>query len=222
MSLSETIRVSSVFKNIHLHEYSERGIDSPSVIKKKGSRSEQNTIQTLPIVDEKAIHEAYQQGIEEGNRRATELLHSEYVHRIELEQQKINDVIQRIENSLKELSPKIENVLLHFSLGVAEQIVRQEIATNPQIVLNVIKDGIRNILGVEKIKIRINPVDKNIIQESKISIQSISESLREIIFETDENVEAGGCIIESDIGNVDARIATQIEQVNKIITEYHQ
>ena len=42
------------------------------------------------------------------------------------------------------------------------------------------------------------------------------------MFVADEHVEQGGCIIESDLGNVDARIATQIEQVYAIINQQQQ
>jgi flagellar assembly protein FliH len=219
MSLSEAIKIPKSHRTIRLSGRS-------NVIKAKLQSDSELTdagndggMQSLPAITEQAVHEAYQKGIEEGSRRTSDLLQSEYAHRVQIEQKKINDVLSEIELYLKKLSSQTEQALLDFSLGIAGNIVRQELSLHPEIVLNIIKDGIRNIIGVEKIKIRMNPVHKNLVQEEKRSIQSLSESIREIIFEPDESIEVGGCIIESDIGNVDARIATQLEQVQKIFTE---
>lgn len=219
MSSCETIKIPKQYKKISLADFVDAGRAVSGVIRDgAGSgKKTQTLLEPLGVSHEKAVHDAYQQGLEEGNRRATELLQSEYIRRTELEEGKINEVLKKAELHLRELSPRIENALLQFVVGVAEQIVRQEIKTDQTIVLNTIKEGIKNISGVEKITIRINPAHKVIVQKSKPSIQSISESLRDIRIETDDTVEPGGCIIESDIGTIDARIATQLDQVKKII-----
>ena len=206
-----------------LVDFTAAGSDSSGAVHHASGKGKnaRTVLEPLGISHEKALHDAYQQGLEEGNRRATELLQSEYVRRTELEEGKINDVLKKAEHHLKELSPHIENGLLQFAVGVAEQIVRKEIKTDRTVVLNTIREGIKNISGVEKITIRIHPSHKIIVQKNKTSIQSISESLRDIRIETDDTIEPGGCIIESDIGNVDARVATQLEQVKKIIAANH-
>lgn len=214
MSSSDVIKISKAFRTARIH-----GVDSPNLLR---ADSQMFARGMAPLVDEQAVHNAYQQGVEEGNRRATELLKSEYHGRVEEERHQIQAVFRTIEERLSSLTPAVEKALLAFTLGIAGHVIRQEVKTNPEIVLNVIKDGIKNILGVETIKIRVHPSNVQLVQEQKHTIQSVSASLREIIFEADEHIEQGGCIIESDLGNVDARIITQIEQVNSIINQQQQ
>ncbi len=219
MSSSDVIKISNAFRSIRI-----QGLDSSNLLQENGTHliDKYSSRPMTPLVDEKAVHNAFQQGIEEGHRRATELMKAEYVDRVEEERNQIRSLFQTIEQRLTGLTPAVEKALLTFTLGVAEHIIRQEVKMSPEIVLNVIKDGIKNILGVETIKIRVHPSNIQLVQEQKHSIQSVSSSLREIIFEADEHVEQGGCIIESDLGNVDARIITQIEQVNSIINQQQQ
>jgi len=219
MSSSDVIKISNTFRSIRI-----QGVDSRNLLRDNDTQLlEQYSGKTMtPLVDEQAVTNAFQQGIEEGHRRATELMKAEYRDMVEEERNQIQSLFQTIEQRLTGLTPAVEKALLTFTLGVAEHIVRQEIKTSPEIVLNVIQDGIKNILGVETIKIRVHPSNVQLVQEQKHAIQSVSSSLREIIFEADEHVEQGGCIIESDLGNVDARIVTQIEQVSSIISEQQQ
>lgn len=219
MSSSDVIKISNAYRSIRV-----KGADSPNLLSDSDTQllDQYPSRVMTPLVDEQAVHNAYQQGVEEGHRRATELMKSEYQEMIDQEQNQIHSLLQTIEQRLSGLTPAVEKALLTFTLGVAEHIVRQEIKISPEIVLNVIQDGIKNILGVETIKIRVNPSNVQLVQQQKHTIQSVSSSLREIIFEADEHIEQGGCIIESDLGNVDARIITQIEQVNSIINQQQQ
>ena len=219
MSSSDVIKIANQHRSVHI-----QGYDSPHQFGGNGTQLlEQYPSRGMaPLVDEKAVHNAFQKGVEEGHRRATELLKGEYLDRVEEERNQIQALFKRIEEGLTALTPSAEKALMTFTVGVAEHIIRQEAKTSPEIVVNVIKDGIKNILGVEKITIRVHPSNFQLVQEQKHIIQSVSSSLREILFEADEHIEQGGCIIESDLGNVDARIITQLEQVYTIINQQQQ
>jgi len=62
--------------------------------------------------------------------------------------------------------------------------------------------------------IKINPADFSVLHSEDQGI-FLEESFSKIKFEQDEKIEPGGCIVETDIGNVDSRIATQIFEVRK-------
>lgn len=222
--LFETVKIPRTAGRVKVHSTSKSKNAYSNVLPL--SQSSENgavqvaSIQSLSAVGEHELHEAYQKGIEEGRKRTSELLQSEYSARVESECQRIDQFLSTIKEQLSTIGGNAESALLRFSLGVAEQIVRQQIKTNPEIVLNTIKDSIKKIFGVERIKIRINPIDMNIAQEGRSGIQSISQSLREIVFESDASIESGGCIIESDLGNVDGRISMQLEQIAVMLDEH--
>lgn len=174
----------------------------------------------LGMVSEERAREAFEQGIEEGSRRTTALLQEQYAVRMEEEAQKVAALMDSIQRVLVHQSAETEQALFRFSLGVAEHIIRREVAQDRDILLAIMKDGIRKIVGVERMKVRVNPSDLEYVHEKRQTIQSVSDSLREIIFDGDPAVEPGSCAIESDIGNVDARIVSQLDQVRDIISKH--
>jgi len=190
-----------------------------SAVLKAEERSDELMV-SLGMVSEEREREAYERGIEEGSRRTTALLQEQYSVRMEEEAQKVNALMDSIQRVLVHQSAATEQALFRFALGVAEQIIRREVSQDKDILLSIMKDGIRKIVGVERMKIRVNPADLEYVHEKKQTIQSVSDSLREIVFDGDPSVEPGSCAIESDIGNVDARIVSQLEQVRDIISKH--
>lgn len=220
MSSCEIIRMPRSQRKIRIdsEEYFPVGPSNVSSVIKSSGHEE--ILQSFNLVSEEKVREAFEHGIEEGSRRTTELLQDQYSERIAQECLRINQVLSSIQSTLSSQSVQTEQALFEFAIGVAEHIIRREISQDKEILVNIMKDGIRKIVGVEQMKVRLHPSDLNYIQENKHTIQSVSDSLREITFESDPSVDPGGCTIESDIGNVDARISTQLEQVKDIIGKH--
>ena len=227
----ETIKISRPQKKVKIHTavlepFNDAAglparISSPSRGSSREKTSQQTkTIQPLPAVDEEAVREAYNSGIEEGRRRTVELLEEQYALRIQEHCSRIDQLLSEVQQRLQTVTPELEQSLFRFVVGVAEHIIRKEVHTKSEIILSVIKDSVKKIIGVEKVKVRINPAEMKYVRGKKTTIQSVSDSLREITFDADDSVEPGGCIIESDIGNVDARISTQLEQVKDILLKH--
>ncbi|MBW7886944.1 MAG: hypothetical protein H3C35_01110 [Bacteroidetes bacterium] len=227
MSSSETIKIQRNAASVKILRFpvvqTEQETEPMNGTAEEEVRNNEKVFSSIsPIYDEQAVNEAFQRGIEEGNRRAAELLQQEYNGRIAQEHDRLTALMETLQQRLALAGPDVEKALTNFSLAVAENIIRKEVQIDTSIIEQIIKDGIRKIIGIEKITISLNPQDAALFREKKHTLQSASESLREITFLDDPAIERGGCILESDIGNVDARIATQIEQVRSIINNsYH-
>ena len=131
----------------------------------------------------------------------------------------LESLMANIRKEFSNLQQKSEEIVVRFSIAVAEQILRREVLLDNTIVLQQIKEGLRRVLGVDHIKIRVNPVDEAMVREQRAAIASGSDSLHDMIIEADEKVERGGCILESDSGNVDVRISTQMKKIETAMFE---
>lgn len=191
-----------------------------SNVQKSTAHHDGAVVQAFGLVSEEKVREAFEQGIEEGSRRTTELLQDQYSERITEETVRIRQVLSSIEQALSTQSVATEQALFEFAVGVAEQIIRREVTLDRTILLTMMQDAVRKIVGVERVVVRVHPSDLNYIQENRHAVQSASEALREITFEGDASIDPGGCTVESDIGNVDARIATQLDQVKELIGKH--
>lgn len=161
------------------------------------------------------VSEAYQRGFNDAEKILREKINAELNEHILLFDQLVKNLYSEIEM----LEKKIESIVLSLAIEIAKKIVKKEIDSNNDFVVNQVKEAIKRVVGIEKIKLRINPEDEKLIKELKPELLQIADSTREIIVEADPSIERGGCIIESELGNVDARISTQFSQIENSLIE---
>ncbi|GAB4133606.1 MAG: hypothetical protein Fur0015_06840 [Ignavibacteriales bacterium] len=162
------------------------------------------------------LEEARNQGFENGKMAAFNELEKEFVKRLKLKAEQFENYIASIDNRIKEYEQSIENILIELSFLFAEKIIKREIEKETNIVEN-ISAAAKKIAGATKITIKLNPEDYEFIQSTNQDLLA-NESFSKILFEKDEKIEHGGCLIESEIGNVDARINTQMNEMKQKIS----
>jgi flagellar assembly protein FliH len=162
---------------------------------------------------EEALSDAYDRGVEEGERRA-DAEFREALERLRIEEdQRISTLLVGMTDQMKVLQRTVEQDAYRFALAVAERIIKREVTLSDDIVILQIKEAMRRIVGVESIKLRVHPSDEAVVHEHRAAFLSSLGNVRDLVIETDEAMERGGCIIESASGNVDARISTQLRQI---------
>ncbi|MHB1687315.1 MAG: FliH/SctL family protein [Ignavibacteriaceae bacterium] len=155
----------------------------------------------------------YEKGFDDGRKSAIAQLEKDFAERLNKKYQAINNVISEFDRLASEYSQSFEKLVIHLSLAISEKIVKREIAQNP-IIENVLSDAIKRVIGSNKILVKLNPDDLKSFNEESKNLFS-DESFSRINFESDERIEAGGCLVETEIGNVDARISTQLNELKK-------
>jgi len=81
--------------------------------------------------------------------------------------------------------------------------------------LNIIKEALKKILDHKGIKIKVSPADLQFVKDSKLQLLDSIDAAEGIIFEEDPSIREGGCIIETSLGDIDARIDKQIQMVEE-------
>jgi flagellar assembly protein FliH len=183
------------------------------------------------VVDEQAAQaiaeEAFARGVEEGTRQAESAYAVELKRRlIEEREQATSSAAGRLERIGDKLQAQIgdvqvraEEAVVRLALSIAEQVVKREVRMNNTLVIQQIREALHRVVGVEHIKIRVNPADEAVVREHRTAVLSGSDAVRELVIEPDPKIEAGGCILESDSGNVDARLSTQLKKIESMFLE---
>lgn len=126
---------------------------------------------------------------------------------------RLDALLQAMAKETASFAADLEREAYRFAVAVAERIVKREITLDESVVMRQMREAIRRIVGVETITVRVHPDDEALVRSHRPALQSSSDSVREILIEGDESVERGGCILESATGNVDARIGSQLRQI---------
>lgn len=161
-----------------------------------------------------ALEKKYEDGLKTGYENAARDLHNNYVKKIKEAEEEFRYLLEKIDNKMIDYEKQFEQLVVNLSLEVSKKIVRREIRLDSPIE-TVLREAMRKILGANNVKIKIHPDDLKKISNYSDKSFLKDESFDKIKFEEDERIEQGGCVIETEIGNVDSRISTQLNELKR-------
>ena len=166
-------------------------------------------IEQILIDSEKKMKDAYERGHADGYRKGTEKREKELASSAET----LKKLVLEVENIRRSILERGEARVLTLVIAVAGKILRQEVATDRDVILGVLREAVKNVLDRDRIKIRLSPRDHE--QMSKLAPALISgfEGIRSITLEAVETISPGGAVIETAFGEVDATIEQQLEEI---------
>jgi Flagellar biosynthesis/type III secretory pathway protein len=171
----------------------------------------------LPGLLHKSREEGLREGMQKGEAAAYEKAKAEYEKQVDALQKRISSFLAEVEGSKKSIYANAHKILLDLACGLAKKIIQSEVALNPDIILGVIKKSMTYIADRERIIVRVSKDDLETVSGRKDFWVPVGERLESISIETDERIEKGGCIIESNSGLVDARLGVQFEELRDMV-----
>lgn len=156
--------------------------------------------------------EAYTKGMQEGF--AVGLAKAkEYAAK---DQAQFAAIAAAFEHALEMTDQKIEEDILGLALDVAKLMLKTKIETNPDVILPVVRDAIHYLPQVKKPAIIIvHPEDARILREQ------VGEELSEQAWQIqeDNNIERGGCLVETGENQIDATNATRWKRISEALAQ---
>lgn len=151
-----------------------------------------------------AFEEGFRRGYEEGKRLAEE------------EQRKSTRKLARLARTAlqdaSELLRGLEQELVELSLAIAEKVLEREVRLDPEIVLSVVRAALDEIDSATAVRVRVNPQDYELVASWwETVVRKPLANKSQVV--ADERVQAGGCVIETQLGQVDAQLSTKLRQI---------
>ncbi len=127
----------------------------------------------------------------------------------------LGQVVRQLDEIRNEIYRHSEKEVVSLAMGIATKIVRHEVTIDKNIILNVLKQALKKIVGYDNIKIRVNPSDLQFLKTQNHKFSHLIDNMESVVFEEDEAILTGGCLIETNSGDIDARIDKQLEAVEE-------
>lgn len=118
----------------------------------------------------------------------------------------IGALLEAVGSQLDALQQQMASALTDSATRLAQQIVRSELSTRPELVAEVAQQALEALmLSARHITLRIHPQDQALVAQG--AGDTLTARGARLI--ADASVQRGGCLIESDIGSVDASIESR-------------
>ncbi len=136
----------------------------------------------------------------------------------EFAQQELSPALELIQNyatmlaaERADLTARFENQLVNLATQMASKILNAELSVKPELLANIVKNAFRSLGEARQVTVRVHPQDLSLLRERAEEIAESLLSSTSLDVRPDESLSRGDCIVDSDIGSLDARLATQLE-----------
>lgn len=106
---------------------------------------------------------------------------------------------------------------MKLAIAVAKKVVHREISVDRDIVQTLVHVALSRVAEKSGVTLCLNPEDYSYLLERKAELGQ-SEG-RDIALLADKSIERGGCLIQTNCGDIDARIEEQFREVERAFFE---
>lgn len=156
---------------------------------------------------------AAREGYEQGYREALEAARED----AEKTRAAARKVLEQAEQLRREKLAGLKDEILGLALEIAEKVVARELELQPGVVLGIAGEALQLVANRKTVVLKVNPVDWQACRDNKEQLLNHLPPRAELNILTDEQIERGGCVVETDYGRVDARITARWENVIQAI-----
>jgi flagellar assembly protein FliH len=135
---------------------------------------------------------------------------------------RIEEAMETLNQAVKERKKIIQDSeaeLLRLAIKVAEQIIRSEVSLHRDVCLNIVSEAISRVSDREQIIVKVNREDAEYLKRYKDRLAGMLDGVKSFSIIEDSNIEPGGCIIETNLGFIDARIATKLKSIEEALNK---
>lgn len=148
--------------------------------------------------------QAFQDGFAEGEAAGREQAASEFREAVE----SFGQAVQSLAEYKPTLRYATQREVVALALAVAQRVLRREVTLDPATVLGIVRTCLEEFNAVEVSRLEVSPRDYDVVTDyfQRHPVQNL-----EIV--ADPAVTPGGVMFETSQGTVDARIETQLEEI---------
>lgn len=131
----------------------------------------------------------------------------------------ITGVLSDIQKEREQLIKSSEKEILDLAFAIARKIIHQELAANPDIVQRNVREALSKVTAQKTVKVLVNEDDYTLVESHRDEILSCIKGVDEISIVADSFVGKGGCMIEAELGNIDATVESQFDEIKRALEE---
>ena len=153
--------------------------------------------------------QAYEQGYAAGQTAALAAIEE----RLEETKAAYQDSIVRLVRMREELLGQCEQEIVRLVLEVAKKVVQREVSIDREVVLALIKVALSRVSSNTPVTVRVHRDDYQFLETRRHEFLSGENGVVNLV--QDRSISRGGCLIETEFGQVDARLEQQFKEIER-------
>ncbi len=188
--------------------------EADRILKEARSEAEKLVLEARATKEE-ITNSAYKEGRDSGHEEGYKEGRAEAQRLID----RLHLMIEKIMDKRVQILSETEQQIVNLVLLMTRKIVKVISENQRNVVMTNIVQALRKVKGRGDVLIRVNMAELALTSEHSKEFLSAAENVKNITIVEDSSVEKGGCIIETDFGSIDARISSQLAELEQKILD---
>jgi len=109
-------------------------------------------------------------------------------------------------------SLRVEPEVVKLALAIASRILRREVQLDPLMLTGAVRVALGQLSSATRVRLRVPSADSALWSEAMAHIPNLE--VRPEVLAVDE-MQAGDCVVEADVGSVDLGFPTQLDEIER-------
>lgn len=200
--------------------------DEIQVLKKKAEdeagklvSDAQNSADELTAKVESELADVRKKAVEEGYEAGRETGYTEGQVEVERLVEQLHAIIDKTIEKRNDIIDESETQVINLVVMIAKKVVKVISENQKNVVVNNVIQALRKLKSRGEVLIKVNLADVELTSEHIKDFMRMVENIRSVTVVEDSTVDRGGCIIETDFGEIDARISSQLHEIEEKILD---
>jgi flagellar assembly protein FliH len=158
---------------------------------------------------------AYENGFRQGEKAGMEMADK----KVSALMRSYGDAILELGKQRSRLYAQVERQVVKLALEAAKKIVHREIQADKEIIQTLVKVALSHVAEKSAVTVHLHPIDYSYILDHRSELSGDAEGGREVVLLADKNIQRGGCLVETECGNIDARIEEEFKELERAFFE---
>lgn len=133
---------------------------------------------------------------------------------------RFNDHLIHFDKQLRVIRMELQKQILPLALKAAKKIVGEQLSVSPETIVEIVIQALGPVVQNHRFNIYVNKADKEILEAQKPKIKNILEQVQVLTIQERNDIEPGGCIIETESGIINASIENQWRALESAFEKY--
>jgi flagellar assembly protein FliH len=112
-----------------------------------------------------------------------------------------------------------ETTAIRLAVAIAERLLKHQLELKPELAREMIREALQLALGAPRVRVRLNDADAGTLGPQAAEVVRAFAACGEAEIVPDSALARGGCVIETQHGQIDARIETILDRIVEQLLE---
>lgn len=110
------------------------------------------------------------------------------------------------ETEIKQIQQDSQKSIIPVALKAAKKIVGKEIELSPDVITDIVGSNLKAVAQHKRVTIYVNRNDYEALEKNKNNLRQLFESLESFSIRIRNDIDPGGCMIETEIGIINGQM----------------